>query len=490
MLTLITCFAASSLLHEQHQNRQQSTNSSSISPPSATARSQQIADFDLGTKNQVQIDERQQQQQRKPRIVQYDYLTNEVSRIEKSPAQVTDFHRVGHVIKNRKDEGGEDDDSSGGKCIPMKDWHSHNFPMCNPLHELDMSSQLSDGSLRYVARGGDRCAFRISDSRSSYDQQYLALKIPRLDRQYTPSKYASARKDGMVMERLTASPYVLTAYGYCGLSQVIEYADGGSIHDLVKRMRISHAAVTKENKDNSGSSDRNSRRHQHQEVQQPLLKPIDKLKVAIQLVSSVAALHDFEKTAESMYASITHNDICCHQFVLVNGVYKLNDFHLSRFATVDRVTKKPCLHPMGIGSRWELIHAPEELRDQVCDSERADDYVVGNVAYYVLTGNWIFEKIPNSLGIEKLLDGERSPFPKDVLESDDPYIAALRRGIEMAWTHDVSRRPTSQQVSEFLISELERISGEGRQAVIRADVPPLPLDWDFKEDPTFDANFD
>lgn len=338
-------------------------------------------------------------------------------------------------------------------CQPMHEWQTHSYEKCNPLHELDIKAETTRGVFRLVSCGGSRCAFHITDT----DGMSLALKKGKFRHPAEPS--ASSTQDGMAMERLSKSPYVLNTYGYCGDTQILEFATGGNIHDLVHRAR-------KEGKDDMPS--------------------IDKLRIAIQLITGVADLHTFE---EDGIASITHNDICCHQFVLVDGVYKLNDFHLSTFTKRDN-KNQICRQRQRVLHFWDLIHAPEEISGGKVDNEKADDYVVGNVMYYVLTKRWIFEDLLGSEGVKYLQEGKRSPFPKHLQNSKDPADIALMKGISMVWTHSVAKRPSSREVSNFLIFELEKITGEKVKEVVRVSVQPLPKDWDYSEDPTFSLNLE
>lgn len=66
---------------------------------------------------------------------------------------------------------------------------------------------------------------------------------------------------------------------------------------------------------------------------------IDRLKILYQIASGVADMHTFEKDG---LVSLVHNDVCCHQFILCDGVYKLNDFHLSHFQRKNRKTHEVC----------------------------------------------------------------------------------------------------------------------------------------------------
>ena len=87
--------------------------------------------------------------------------------------------------------------------------------------------------------------------------------------------------------------------------------DGGATHDLIKMARL------------RGDS----------------LAAIDKLKIVYQLASGVADMHTFENDG---LVSLVHNDICCHQFIFVDGIYKLNDFHLAHFQTKNTTSNEVC----------------------------------------------------------------------------------------------------------------------------------------------------
>jgi serine/threonine protein kinase len=115
------------------------------------------------------------------------------------------------------------------------------------------------------------------------------------------------------MERLTKSHYIVSIYGMCGSSQITEYSEGGNIHDRIKEARLTKTDP---------------------------IPSIDKLKIAYQVASAVADMHTFEQDGVT---SLVHLDICCHQFVLIDGVYKLGDFHLSSFLTKRRDNGEICL---------------------------------------------------------------------------------------------------------------------------------------------------
>lgn len=130
----------------------------------------------------------------------------------------------------------------------------------------------------------------------------------------TKARILKNSQDATSLERLTASPYVSNVYGNCAVSQLTEYSSGGNLHDVIKRSRL-------------GDSNFHD------------LSPLTKLKIGYQLITAVADLHSFEA---NKVPSLAHNDICCHQFIFVNGIFKLNDFHLSVFIQKDRKTGEPC----------------------------------------------------------------------------------------------------------------------------------------------------
>jgi serine/threonine protein kinase len=134
----------------------------------------------------------------------------------------------------------------------------------------------------------------------------LLLPMNRFHREIYDTSMNRALGDAKIMERLTKSHYVENIYSSCGMSQLLELGEGGCITDLVRAAR---------------------------KAGHDTMDPNDKLKILIQIVSAVADLHSFE---DDGIVSVTHNDICCHQFVLIDGIYKLNDFHIASMSKKDK----------------------------------------------------------------------------------------------------------------------------------------------------------
>ena len=105
-------------------------------------------------------------------------------------------------------------------------------------------------------------------------------------------------------ERLSSSPFVLNIYGNCGVAQVIELGQS-SLHDLMKLARLKG---------------------------QDTMSSADKLHINFQLASGVADVHSIDGDVPSF----AHNDLDPGQIILVDGVYKVQDFHLGSIKYEDR----------------------------------------------------------------------------------------------------------------------------------------------------------
>lgn len=117
------------------------------------------------------------------------------------------------------------------------------------------------------------------------------------------------------MERLSRSPYVLNVYANCGVSQIIEYGQA-SLHDLIKLAR------------------------QQGHDSKFRLSPVAKMRIAYHLAAGIADLHEIDS---STMPSFAHNDIDPGQIILVDGIYKISDFHLSSMLYKDSTTGDVCL---------------------------------------------------------------------------------------------------------------------------------------------------
>ena len=122
-------------------------------------------------------------------------------------------------------------------CKAQHDWQLTSFPTCNGVHEHDIRMMLMDFSekkdkFKHVGRGGWRDVWILPSSKFHSPQ---VLKTLRKRHEYFPRYFDLQRRDAIISERLTESPFVLDIYGFCGMSGVYEFAGGGDIGQNVKQ---------------------------------------------------------------------------------------------------------------------------------------------------------------------------------------------------------------------------------------------------------------
>jgi hypothetical protein len=139
--------------------------------------------------------------------------------------------------------------------------------------------------------------------------------------------------------------------------------------------------------------------------------------------------------------------------------------------------------------QYKLIRSPEEIAYKLqirkrgdIVLEKSDVYTLGNVMYYVFTMHWLFEDLETADAVIKVTEGSRSPFPQKLLESPDRAIRAMRKAIEMCWTHDPEKRPTADEVRSFLGEELKAVLDVEELDVVRVtSIEALPKDYSYSD---------
>jgi serine/threonine protein kinase len=345
------------------------------------------------------------------------------------------------------------------QCFPMGEWQVVNRQTCNTFHEQTTVQRHDTIMMRFINCGENRCTFLLDNQGSGESYVLKSLKLGKLTKQNPsdfagPGRYQMAIKDSLALDKLSSSPYVVNLYGSCGVSQIVEHSSGGNIHDLLKRSRQARnfssstaveqpeAAIIK-SKQGIHKPPQQTRFHVHEEEpsealskQQTsttderfhLLSPLAKLKIAFHVATAVADMHAIEEHPLG-FPSMAHNDLCCHQFMLVDGIYKLGDFDWATFLTqtapsssslaasrLRRTTNVPppelCqTTPLQMSSDYLKGLAPEELvyyedleealieegfKDESYKVKRVyrdklDVFQVGNIMYTLLTNKWIWE---------------------------------------------------------------------------------------------------
>jgi hypothetical protein len=123
------------------------------------------------------------------------------------------------------------------------------------------------------------------------------------ERDFTPDIMARHRRDAVISEAVSSSPYITRIYGYCANSAVYDFGDGG---DLMTNVL-----------DNGPP-------------------PEDQmLYVAHRIVASVA---DFHLVDEWGHAATVDTDLHWKQWIMIDGQYYLNDFNNALLLTWSKKT--------------------------------------------------------------------------------------------------------------------------------------------------------
>jgi hypothetical protein len=93
-------------------------------------------------------------------------------------------------------------------CEPIPDVTIH--PTCNSMHELDFFDESPEISLLSM-EGSWRSVWKVTTANNSNNT--MILKVLQLDREFDAESYEIHALDSIVMERLTASPYVVSSFG-------------------------------------------------------------------------------------------------------------------------------------------------------------------------------------------------------------------------------------------------------------------------------------
>lgn len=125
------------------------------------------------------------------------------------------------------------------------------------------------------------------------------------------------------------------------------------------------------------------------------------------------------------------------------------------------------------------MRSPEEVGEPWHDHwfynlQKVDDYMMGNVMFYVLTNHWTFEGYTAKEAIRMMRRGQRSIIPPKILDKRNPAIRAMLGAIRSCWKQNPAERPSSRKIADFLKNELRRIEKTDTIGVVRVSLPPFP----------------
>jgi len=323
-------------------------------------------------------------------------------------------------------------DTSNKQCEPMYDWQVESFPNCNKFHELDLST------MRYVRSGTARAAFELTEDIDGISNKFVYKSI-KYSKDISEKKVEEQRKDGLLLERMSSSQFIPDIHGYCSLAVIMDFMPEGSMHDYIKGARLA-----------GGST----------------LSPVDRLKIVIQIAGSVASLHSIDNTERP---SFFHNDICCHQYLFQDGIFKLNDFNYARPIYINKKTNKRCTRDSFGMAMWTARSLEEhQIRAgykhfTAPQPDKIDVWMMGNVMHIIMTDLYVFEEPENlrwGVAGKKMIDGETTEIPEHIRNSNDPSYKAMMKALDMTWVYKWSERPSAVSIRDYLMGELRNITGE------------------------------
>mmetsp|Transcript_17272 Transcript_17272/g.25352 ORF Transcript_17272/g.25352 Transcript_17272/m.25352 type:complete len:724 (+) Transcript_17272:457-2628(+) len=384
----------------------------------------------------------------------------------------------------RSNGSGASDDIGKEQCV-KPDWQTKSFPNCNEIHSVDLkeiillqrrgrgrgirgvtlplesgmgmaldgksgtdltaeeveeankAGYIGSGLWRHVWRVGAGGENRYVNNTDGDGSDTLAvLKMMKAEHKYDTRNFDRHRRDALVMERFTSSPYVVSIYGFCGNTLLSEYV-GKTLDEVIYPPKKKGEGVEKEVyvEEAAAIAARST--------------PIGRLQLALDTFRGLSALHNVTD------GPVVHADIQAKQFLVDErtGTVKINDFNRCRFMKQDVDTNASC--PVRIPTSPGKNRSPEEYNKDITDlTEKLDVYSAAHILYGILTGMhpWEVEatKPPSTSSIKNLvMDGKTPKLDKDYkqLGAVDALIVDL---MEKAYAVEPEKRISSSQIVEEL----------------------------------------
>lgn len=311
-------------------------------------------------------------------------------------------------------------------CKIANNWQKISSPTCNTIHENDMSSffnvqgKIVEERLLLLDHGFFRDIWVFKDGN---EKDATVLKTLRYAHELTERNFDRHRRDALVMDRLTASPHIAQIYSFCGNSIFSEYADKGTVSDLIWPL-------------DGGNS---------------TLSSIERLQLALQVAQGVSDTHANDSNG---IPNVAHTDITPSQFLVFDdGSIKLNDFNRCRFLKRNENNGQVC--PYKITHNPGKFRSPEEYNyfDQ---TEKVDIYSMGNILYSIITEKWPFDELDNAKDAqEKIKNGTRPLIPEF---PHDEALFALAKIVRLCWKQNAKDRPNAKDVVSALSAKIKLLS--------------------------------
>ena len=395
-----------------------------------------------------------------PRIV----ILDDVNQIQwKKHNEIGFFGNWFHPTRDDKDEKEEDDDNvymsinynnnittttSGEEDIIRefeRDWYNKCDPVltlpirptCNSVHEL-----MDVGSVSFldkvVSTGGSwRLVLKVDD--------YSILKVLHLRRSFNEESFHRHQIDNTVMERLTASPYIIKSFSFCGQSVITQYAPtpanfvtkdkniGKTVRikiarDLARGLAELHSLKTINFRDKKQQQQQLRLGHKRQVSSPPML---------------YFAHHDINiaNTVSILKDTIVWNDF---NLGIISRHYHHNQSLMCR---------------VPIQFEGQLWRSPEEIRNitsgTLSQTQPCDIYSFGNILFQILTKHqpWTHLEEPAQPNLTHVANSKlRGKLPNIPLKYQNPLKhpenKVLWNAVQACFQMDPLRRPSALELAE------------------------------------------
>jgi len=304
-----------------------------------------------------------------------------------------------------------------GDCAAMQSWQMMSFPSCNFVHEVD----LTDKREKLINGGHFRDVWEVND----WDGSSMVLKTLVYDKDFDFRNYDRHRRDALAMERLSKSKHIPNIYGYCANTGIFDLSEGDDLAYFLSSISKGERSITK----------------------------IERLRIASQVATAVAEAHLYDSNG---YPTIAHTDIAAKQFILVDGIYQLNDFNRCRFMRWDTRKREPC--GFRIPNSPGKNRSPEEYSGKFrVLNEKVDVYSMGNIFYTLLMDKIAFDRVATKKARDAVLHGLRPIMDLQVKNSKNQVDIILLHAMDMCYTQAPEERASARDVANYLATELQKI---------------------------------
>lgn len=342
-----------------------------------------------------------------------------------------------HFIQQQENlNGTENEPKEHNNMLPSKvpdgcqveEWVYDLHPSCLDVHGVDMGDfffnkerreividgEKRTNKIQYLGRGGMRVAIMFHDGTSR-----RVIKTRRYTQEFDVTSLDRMRRDAVISEQLTASPYIADIYGYCGQASLVDFGHGHNLGHLF--------------------------------IQEKLPTKTEVFQIAADVAQSVAdASLVSPKTGR---ANAVHHDLKPSQWIRIGNRWVLNDFNLARFLVWNPLKQENCHVTTG------------QFLENTPGNEKRDVVDLGAILKFLLTNKAPWEE-DEDIKDDVLNGSARKILDTSVLNSTHPYDIHVRKAMMASLIADPEERPHAQQVANFLREKLHEYQTSKTDALL------------------------